>query len=181
MLIFLWYILKAAPQFVREHDSEKPWTRSIRFRNPRPLSGGRNSESTSGPTRGGRKTKRFSKRGILWIINGSHSRLSKVTQNQPCLGFLVFCVFLASLNEGRNSVIARTTKRTPPAPQEGLFWSSKFFWPPLLFLFFSFPFFSVTTCERSNTHTHTHRKLSSKPMSKSVLSVKIPRCFCSYS
>ena len=34
-------------------------------------------------------------------------------------------LYLACLNEGRNAVFARTTKRTPPAPREGLFWSRK--------------------------------------------------------
>ena len=42
------------------------------------------------------------------------------------LGALRFLrLFFASLSGARNSVLARTTKRTPPAPREGLFWSRK--------------------------------------------------------
>jgi hypothetical protein len=55
----------------------------------------------------------------------SHSRPSKVTLNQPCLGLLGFGVFLAPMEKRRNSVLAWTTKQTPPAPREGLFWFIK--------------------------------------------------------
>ena len=54
-----------------------------------------------------------------------HSGSSEKTLNQPCLGLLGFGVFLASLSGARNSGFARTTKWTPLAPREGLFWSRK--------------------------------------------------------
>ena len=94
MLTFLRRLPKPPPQFVREHDSQKPSSGLKPCWNPRPLSGGRNSESTSGPTREGRNASR----------RGEYYELS-----------------MASYNSG----LARTTKRTPTAPREGLFWSRK--------------------------------------------------------
>ena len=58
MLIFLRDMSEAAPQFVREHDSERPPSGLNPCWNPRPLLGGHNSESTSEPTRGGRNASR---------------------------------------------------------------------------------------------------------------------------
>ena len=58
MLIFLRHIPEAALQFILEHGSEKPRTQCKRSWNPRRFYGARNSESTSGPTRGGRNASR---------------------------------------------------------------------------------------------------------------------------
>ena len=41
------------------------------------------------------------------------------------LGAPRFLRLFGVVNEGRNTVFARTTKRMPPAPRGGLFWSRK--------------------------------------------------------
>jgi hypothetical protein len=91
MLIFLRHIPKPAPQFIREHHSEKPRSGLKPCRSARPLFEGRNSESTSGPTRGGRNA---SRRGEYYELSMARTPdLQKWPKISPAWGSSIFASF----------------------------------------------------------------------------------------